>query len=153
MITFRAAWLTDAFPVSLDARPIDRIEWSTSCADGITLTGQIVSAIEKSAMAWAVCWHKHPIALFGVAEAPGAVGIPWMITVPEMEKHPRAFVKYGRKFVAEMAQRFPVMVNFVHADNSKAQAWLRTVGFHVEANIIPLGRPLAPYYRFTYTHV
>ena len=59
MLTFRPARLHDAFPISLNARHIDRIEWRGLGPDSITLTGMLVSAIEKATLVWAGCWEPR----------------------------------------------------------------------------------------------
>lgn len=144
MLTFRPSLLTDAFPISLDAREIDRIEWAGISGPGdVSLTGQIVSAIERASMVWTACWNRMPIAIWGATAAGPGVGIPWMLGVPEMEKHVRPLIVEGRKYVALMSREFPSLVNIVHADNTKAHAWLRTLGFTIEPD------PFANYHRFT----
>lgn len=143
MLTFRPSLLTDAFPISLDAREIDRIEWQENGPGDVSLTGQIVSAIERASMVWTACWHRMPIAIWGATAAGPGVGTPWMLGVPEMEQHVRPLIVEGRKYVALMAKEFPLLVNIVHADNKKAHAWLRTLGFTIEPD------PFAIYYRFT----
>lgn len=152
MLTYRPSVLSDAFPISLHARDIDRIEWNGLGPGGISLTGQIVSSIEKSAMAWTACWSNTPIAVWGLTPTPlSTVGIPWMIGVPEMENHVRPLLVVGRDYVKQMLAERSTLVNYVHADNVKAQAWLRKLGFQIDAPTIPLGSPVAPYFRFHLT--
>lgn len=149
MLSFHPSSMHDAFEIALHARHMDRVEWTGLGPESITLAGQLVSAIEKAAMVWTAKWKGTPIAVWGCTPDPYVpVGIPWLIGVPEMEKHVRPLIVEGRKYVHEMQQEFPLLINYVHSDNTKARAWLRRLGFTIDSTIFPLGRSGDPYLRF-----
>lgn len=71
----------------------------------------------------------------------GGTGIPWLLTSPAVERVPVAFVREGRRELAEMRALYPDLCNYVHAPYKKAIRFLALLGFTIDPPepILPTG--------------
>lgn len=96
--------------------------------------------------------------IFGVAPLAGLlgdVGAPWMLGTTVLDRHPGALMRRCRGYVAEMAARYPRLVNFVDVRNTRSVRWLKRLGF-VFHPAAPYGAAGLPFHRFEmgdWTHV
>lgn len=58
-------------------------------------------------------------------------GVPWVLAMDTLLGVKRDFLRQSRIYVAPMQEKFPLLENFVHADNALAIRWLRWCGFTV----------------------
>jgi hypothetical protein len=95
----------------------------------------LVESVRASFEAWTALVDGRPMCMWGLT-APmimDVVGVPWLLTTPEIERHRRAFLVGSRRMVAEMLAVFPRLENWVDPRHTKAVRWLRWLGFTVEA--------------------
>ena len=76
----------------------------------------------------------EPAAIFGVVHPSllAAVGIPWLLGTPLLERHWRSFAKASRQVMDELKVMYPVMTNITHAENTLSVRWLRWLGASFE---------------------
>lgn len=88
----------------------------------------------KSIAAWAALVDGEPVAAFGVARRTSLdeVASPWLLATDRAERFPLAIAKASRVYFKRMKQAFPLMENYVLAENCKAVSWLRWLGFEME---------------------
>lgn len=93
--------------------------------------------------------HKGELlCLFGVAPYGVLRGAPWLLATPALDHHAKALVRDGRDVVCWMREQFPVLVNYVHAENARSVAWLARLGFTI-APPAPYGPRGALFHKFT----
>ncbi|MFG1419929.1 hypothetical protein V5F38_19115 [Xanthobacter sp. V0B-10] len=73
----------------------------------------------------------------------------WMLGTPVLEKHQTEFLRAGRKWVREMADRHGHISNHVDARNTKAIQWLRWLGFKFNGSIHCWGVARLPFLYFS----
>ena len=92
-------------------------------------------AINSSSKCWAVIYDGEVAAMFGVV--PGTIvdrtGTPWMLDTELLEKFQFTFLRHCASYVADMAEGFDRLVNYVHGQNDASIRWLRWLGFDLEA--------------------
>lgn len=108
---------------------------SADCAEVRALGGLTPrQALEQSLQARGSCWtgllDGEPAAIFGVCPltVTGGMGVAWLLGTPLLERHWRTFARYSSARVAELLDRYDVLVNIVHADNRVALRWLAWLG-------------------------
>lgn len=86
-------------------------------------------------------------AMWGVHGAlTGGIGIPWLLTAPEIERVPVAMVRHGRREAAAMLDLYPTLENYVMASYGRAVRFLGVLGFTLGETIPIRG---VPFRRFT----
>ena len=93
----------------------------------------------------AMCWAAHDdtglLCIFGVAPVAERVdiGAPWLLGTFRLfgSTQRRSLVVDSRAYIALMLERFPTLINFVHAKNTRSVRWLASLGFALA--------PAAPY--------
>lgn len=97
-------------------------------------------------------WNGEPIAIYGVRQLQYGVGVPWMLSTSRLTAaSARAVAKQARREVARMQQEFSGLVNLVHAQNSRAIAFVKWLGFDVD-ELNPKG-PAGQFYAFRWRRV
>lgn len=115
------------------------------CVAGATLT-------------WAASDESGLLCILGVSPLrPGLllehVGTPWLLGTFRLfapgfaTAHRRSLTVDARAYIGLMLDRFPTLVNFVHAKNSTSVRWLASLGFAL-APAAPYGALGAPFHRF-----
>ena len=113
----------------------------------------ILGAIEQGVKSSTLCWtgfiDGQLAAILGVAPINllGGVGSPWMLGTPVLDAHSRVLVRTTPPYIAEMRQAFPVLFNFVYANNTTSVRWLKRLGFVVHPPQ-PYGPHGAPFHYF-----
>jgi hypothetical protein len=73
-------------------------------------------------------------AIFG-AERDGLlsdVAVLWLLGTDDLFKHPKQLVKYGRKVVTALFDRYSLLYNYVHVNNDASIRWLKSMGFEFQ---------------------
>jgi hypothetical protein len=66
--------------------------------------------------------------MFGVAEAAPGVGLPWFLGTNLVDRHGSHMWRTAPRHLLGYLDRFPVLMNAVHADNLLALRWLERLG-------------------------
>lgn len=112
-------------------RPADRKE--CELATGMDASGAVQISIGFSSYVAAVRVDGRLACIYGVCPSvlDPRVGIPWMLGTPEMDKWPVVIMKVSKACVEDMLKVYHELINWVHADNKRAIAWLKHLGFEV----------------------
>ncbi len=89
--------------------------------------------------------------MFGVGHASlvSRVGIPWMLTSYEIEKHGKQFLVFSRRYIERCVKPdFDYLYNLVDERNTVAVEWLRWLGFKIH-DPQPAGPDQQPFHLFT----
>jgi len=144
-ITYRDASQEDAIALAPHLRAADRLE--VMLAAGDVEAALLASVAAPGVSLAAVNERGEVIALFGMSDGPN-MGIPWMLASDEVDRHPRHLVAGCRRWVLEMLPHYQLLLNYVHAENTTAIAWLRHIGFTIGALVEDFGVAKAPFYQF-----
>lgn len=87
------------------------------------------------------------VGLFGVSDK-GEMGIPWLLGAEGIKEIARPFLKQGKMIVQNWSQRFPLLMNYVAADNTVAIVWLSWLGFQFTRMIPDYGVEKKPFFEF-----
>lgn len=75
-------------------------------------------------------------------------GVPWLVGTPGLTRHGRVLQREARRYIGAMLERYPRLINLVHADNRVAIRWLQRMGFVIHAQSVPYGPHNAPFHFF-----
>lgn len=126
---------TDVEHVARALRPADQREVE---ALGFTNpTAVLHRCFRESAWSEVIRLDGMPAAVYGLGRTTGAaVGLPWMLATPAADSFGVAFIRGCRPVVVRMLAERPALVNFVHADNIKAQRWIAWLGFRFDRPLL-----------------
>ena len=68
------------------------------------------------------------VGMFGVTNA-GSYAIPWMLGTDKVIETRREFIPQAKKWVEETNEKYPLLFNYVHEDNTVSRRWLKSLGF------------------------
>ena len=98
---------------------------------------------------WVVTCFGKPEGIFGVGKTRNPeIGCPWMLATDKLVKYPHYFLRRSREWVNRFSFEFPVLVNFVHAENGLHIRWLKWCGFRFVALHEEYGHSAAPFWEF-----
>lgn len=110
-------------------------------ACGHTPKQALVTGLRGSTFALTVLLDGRPVAMLGVA--PGSViegvGVPWLLGTDEVLKGARQFLTVGPRVIEAMRREWPVLRNYVGADNRRAIRTLKALQFDVSDEIVVVG--------------
>lgn len=100
--------LETALAASNDAWTLDRLDGSgTACIFGIAPCGALLT----------------PYAA------------PWLLGTPILDRYPGVLIRNTRRYLADVRERYPMLVNFVDARNTASLKYLAAVGFDIDAPV------------------
>lgn len=87
--------------------------------------------------------------LFGAMpiELMGNAAVPWLIGTTTLNRHPGALTRGAMTYLAQIAQQYPRLFNYVDARNTPSIRWLSRLGFAVDPPA-PFGVEGLPFHRF-----
>lgn len=147
-VTFREPHQTDVVGVALHMRAADRAECRAAGASDLLHT--VEASVAHSSWARAARVDGDLMGIFGVCPLGtvlSPVGVPWALGTDLVGRHPKVFMRWAAAALAEMLKLYPVLLNYVHADNALAVRWLRHAGCDV-APAAPYGPRGALFHRF-----
>jgi hypothetical protein len=136
----------DLLAIAEDMRPKDREEvW-------LSHRHRPRQAIEHAAKLsiWTkiVVDDEGPLAAFGLGGMPAStVCFPWMLGTTRSLAAWRAWARFSRPIVQQMAKDVELLENWVHAGNIQSVRWLGMCGFTLD-DPKPYGAVGAPFHRF-----
>ena len=131
MITFE--WATVDGIKGMTLRDADVAELAIT-SPGYSPDDLLRQAVENSYFAELVRVEGRPAIVYGVAPTRVyGVGSVWMLASDDIGRIRKQFVAGCREKVEMMNRMFPVLCNWVHAENTVAVNWLRWLGFEVQA--------------------
>lgn len=115
-------------------READRAECE---ALGFSPIDALVKSLAVSREAYAMLFDGEPAAVFGVVPMPKVTlvgaerGRVWALTGRGVDKHKKAFIRWSRRVVTQLLERYELLFNFVDARYVGALRWLASLGFDV----------------------
>jgi hypothetical protein len=85
----------------------------------------------SGSQAWTVRVDKKIMAMWGVVPVDllSGVGVPWLLTTYEVERHPKIFMRASREAVRWIRKRYNFAFNRIDARYEKALRWAKRIGF------------------------
>lgn len=100
-------------------------------------------------VAWTAMIDGRPEAMCGVT--PLSVvegrGQPWLLMTDTAARHRKALVRLGWIYTQALHRHYPILENWVHADNSPSIRWLTRLGYAIGAVDVIRGHPMRPFVR------
>ena len=114
-------------------REDDKIEVKAS--GGLDPEKAVRASINRSAEAWAVYTtdaSNKLLVVFGVAVFDSGWQAPWALSSIHAPKHPVTYWRASKAIVPLLRDRYPKMVQMIHARYTPALRWAERLGFRVE---------------------
>jgi N-acetylglutamate synthase-like GNAT family acetyltransferase len=144
-VIVRQATVADCYALFPLLREQDRKEIALATGDHTAKV--LLDSLKASEEAWvAEETDGTLLGIYGVARVEGMGGV-WMLATPAVYRHSKALVKDGRAWILRVMERYPMLFNFVHAENTRSIAWLRKLGFTI-GELVPFGAAQAPFHFF-----
>jgi hypothetical protein len=151
--TLRPPTLADAAWLARNLREADRAE--LQAGSGESVAAQIVDALAEcppgSAWALAPAAGGSLLCLGGVRPIDESSAVIWCLGTPELDRHPLLLQKTARGLIRRYFKEHPrcrELINAVHADNTRAVAWLVRLGAVFTRLNLPVGREGALFHTF-----
>jgi hypothetical protein len=127
-------------------REIDRLECEVA---GHTPKEALRTGLLGSSIAWTVKIDGRPEAMMGAAPVNflEGRGRAWLLMTDVAARHSVALVRLGRIYTAALHRHYPILENWIHADNDKTIRWLSRLGYAVGAVDVIRGQPMRPFIR------
>ena len=87
------------------------------------------------------------VGMFGVADAK-IFGSPWLLGSDKLPETKRVMLPVSAKWVEEKNDQYPLLLNYVHADNTVSIRWLKSLGFEFIKLDKEYGVGKEPFYQF-----
>ena len=128
----------------------DRIE--ATLASGLPPEVALKNSFHESDMCWAIERNFSAVAIAGVGAAnektKGLVGVPWLLSSDELRTRPCQTMTALKQILQEIKLLYPMLINFVFADNKVAIKMLCHLGFKIADEPIQYGEQKVLFYRF-----
>lgn len=110
----------------------------------------MIEGFESSALCYTIEKGK-PIAMFGVNAKSllGHKGVVWLLASCELDGIKVAFLRYYRKYIDMMLERYGYLHNYCDARNKKTVKWLKYMGARVD-EAKPYGVDSLPFHYFVF---
>lgn len=146
----RDSQISDVFNLAQDMREADKKEvWRSHHRkpEEALLTG-----FSNSVLCLTIERNEKPIGMFGIVPMTlmGRYATIWMLASPELEDIQRTFVKYSRYFIKMFLNYYPILLNWVDADNHQSKKWLKWCGAEF-GPVAPYGEEQCPFQYFQFT--
>ena len=107
---------------------------------GTTPLRALWASYRKSVYCKSIFIGNEIVAIFGLAGSIfGDTGNPWLICAPAVEDYPFRTAFVYKRELQEMQKMFPVLEEYVPADNEKSIRLLTLMGFKVSKNKVQVG--------------
>lgn len=60
------------------------------------------------------------------------VAAPWLLGTVDLFKYPQALTKGAQRYITQISQQYPRLMNYVDQRNTQSVAWLRRMGFEID---------------------
>ena len=87
------------------------------------------------------------VAMFGVADF-GSFATPWLLGTDKLIDTRKEFIPQAKEWVEQTNDKYPLLFNFVHVDNTVSKRWLKSLGFEFIKLDKEYGVGKQPFYQF-----
>lgn len=147
-VTFRPPRPEDTDALAANLRIEDYNELKASSA--LPIRDQIQHAVAISLYPGAALGARGELlCLFGAAPfgLMGDIASPWLLGTDALPRYPQALTKGAQRYLTQIGQQYPRLMNYVDARNTTSIAWLRRIGFEFD-EAEPFGPLKMPFHRF-----
>lgn len=89
------------------------------------------------------------VGMFGVAPTGDKnVGCPWLLGSDRLPEVRKEFLPQSLEWVKGVNKRYPLLINYVDVNNTKAIRWLKYLGFTFISRVEEYGVGRIPFYEF-----
>lgn len=110
----------------------------------------VVESVKASSLLAAADINGELACIFGCAPLGGMLGTqaaPWMLGTDTLDKYPLVLMKHCGPYVEAMQARYPHLLNYVDARNTRSIRWLKRMGFTFRP-AVPYGVAQLPFHLF-----
>ena len=128
-------------------RNIDVLECQFS---GHTPKEALRTGLLGSTIAWTVVIDGRPEAMMGATPINflEGKGRAWLLMTDVAQRHAVTLVRLGRLYTDALHRHYPILENWVHAENTTAIRWLTRLGYAVGSVDVIRGHPMRPFIRY-----
>lgn len=128
MAYYRASTVEDCYELAPKLREADAREVMAS--GGFTPLDALVESFKLSEETNSIIHNDEVIGMFGCGscEHTGG-GVPWMLASDKITDISRQFLRESRKWIEKVQDEYPLLYNYVSAENEIAITWLSFLGF------------------------
>ena len=150
MAHYRTATLSDCIKLAPNLREQDKEELKLASGDE-PLEALIYSLNASEECNAIIDDNDNIVGLFGVAPVDELTGSPWLLGAEGIKDIKQEFLEGCSSWITEVQERHPILLNYVHKDNTVAIRWLRWLGFSFLRLVDDFGKGKAPFYEFIRT--
>jgi hypothetical protein len=141
--------MEDAFGIAAHLRNEDLIELRSS--DNVRPPYRLL--MEGIGFSKDDCWtiealNGDIIAIFGAADLGNGVGSVWLLGTNKIKKIKGEFLRHSRFWVEKLQDKYPVLTNYIFAENYVHLKWIKWLGFTIIRKIDNYGTLGLPFYEF-----
>lgn len=128
-------------------RAIDKLECQ---AAGHTPKDALRLGVLGSSLAWTAKIDGRPEAMLGASPVNilEGRGRAWLLMTDVAARQHVALVRLGRIYTQAFHRHYPILENWVHADNDRTIRWLSRLGYAVGPVDVIRGQPMRPFIRY-----
>lgn len=128
MAFYRASTVNDCEQLAPIMREADAREVMAS--GGWTPLGALLASLVNAEEANTIIHEDRVIGMFGVGSSEDSdTGIPWLLASEEINEISFQFLRESRHWIRRVQDKYPLLCNYVAAENTVAVQWLRFLGF------------------------
>lgn len=147
--SIRKAAPADAFKLAAHLRTEDLIEIRSVHKDRAPYKSLIDGILFSGEDCWTILANdKEPIAIFGAAPIAENTASIWMLGSGRIKSIQREFLRHSHSWVDTMNDKYPILTNFIYAENLVHIHWLKWLGFKFIRKIDKYGNFGLPFYEF-----
>lgn len=102
-----------------------------------------------STLAWTALIDDKPEAMFGATPLNflEGKGRPWLLMTNVAAKQHKSLLRLGWIYTQAIHEHYPLLENWVHAENDRSIRWLTRLGYAVGSVDVIRGTPMRPFLR------
>lgn len=128
MAFYRASTVDDCEQLAPRMREADAREVKAS--GGYTPLGALLMSFAYSEETNSIIHNDKVIGMFGVSECDeSGWGVPWLLGSDEIVDIGFQFLRESKHWIKGVQDQYPLLYNYVAAENTAAVTWLRFLGF------------------------
>ena len=127
-------------------REIDKLECQIM---GHTPKEALRTGLLGSTIAWTVMIDGQPEAMMGATPISFVEGRgrAWLLMTDVAQRHAVTLVRLGRIYTEALHRHFPILENFIHADNVRTIRYLSRLGYAIGSVDVIRGHAMRPFVR------
>ena len=131
------------------ARRIREIDAIECMAMGHTVKEALRTGLLGSTIAWTIVIDGRPEAMLGATPISFVEGRgrPWLLMTDVAARKHTALLRLGWIYTQALHRHYPLLENWIHADNARTIRYLTRLGYAIGAVDVIRGHPMRPFMR------